>query len=617
MELEKFRFYLLRFQNSSLSELVYRTRHFFFIKKLKIQYSKKKGPTVVPRIDFKNIKDLKLPALHGEGDERIVQKILNGNLFTLNADPRAIRTIEDSWRSTYFNDIKISDKDPDIRSVWEPARLQHIAIMINYIIQNKNKEFSDSGLQFSKKNVLKWIHENPFPYGPHYISAMECGLRIPVLLYCLKTLGNLEIGDSQLIQETLYRHAWWISKRLSLYSSRGNHTVAEANGLIFAGAVFRHTAEGHQWLAEGYQLLKKELANQIFEDGGPAEQSLSYHRFVCDLYWFAIDFLKKNNLYDCEEFEEPLIKAEHFITAFKDAGGGLPSIGDSDDGHAIAPGVHPCRTYPKFKKRKIQTFSKSGYTIFHDKKVRLTFDHGPLGMAPLFNHGHADALSITLSVDGQKILVDPGTYRYNGEPNFRKYFKGTRAHNTITIDRQDQAIQENSFIWSHAYNAELTRKEKLNDVWLIQAKHDGYLRYKKPVQHIRSLFILKGTTIVIKDKFYGEGIHEFELNFHLHPDVKIEKCQENWWNIHDGTADIYITMIDQSELRIVKGAINPILGWFSHSYGLKCESSVLNISISGTPEEATFTTGIGVGRPFDLQEITERLSEIEQAVENS
>ena len=67
----------------------------------------------------------------------------------------------------------------------------------------------------------------------------------------------------------------------------------------------------------------------------------------------------------------------------------------------------------------------------------------------------------------------------------------------------------------------------------------------------------------------------------------------------------------------MKAERDPILGWFSHSYGLKCETSVLNISITGTPEELTFMTGIGVVTPFDLQDITKRLGEIERAVENT
>ena len=84
---------------------------------------------------------------------------------------------------------------------------------------------------------------------------------------------------------------------------------------------------------------------------------------------------------------------------------------------------------------EVNVFKDSGYTIIKIiNNFTFTFDHGPLGMAPLYNHGHADALSITLSKDDRPILIDPGTYRYNGVPEWRRYFKGTRAHNTVTID---------------------------------------------------------------------------------------------------------------------------------------------------------------------------------------
>ena len=66
----------------------------FFIKKLKIQPSKKKNLAVVPRIDFKNIKDRQLPSISGEASERDVQKILTGGLFSCNFELGAIREIE-------------------------------------------------------------------------------------------------------------------------------------------------------------------------------------------------------------------------------------------------------------------------------------------------------------------------------------------------------------------------------------------------------------------------------------------------------------------------------------------------------------------------------------------
>ena len=102
MYLRKFHFYLWRFRNSSLPELKYRAKLFFLIKKLKIQLSKRKNPVVVPRIDFNNAKDLQLPTIRGEAGERLVKKILNGELFALNTDLTAIREIEDTWHNIYF-----------------------------------------------------------------------------------------------------------------------------------------------------------------------------------------------------------------------------------------------------------------------------------------------------------------------------------------------------------------------------------------------------------------------------------------------------------------------------------------------------------------------------------
>jgi hypothetical protein len=72
-----------------------------------------------------------------------------------------------------------------------------------------------------------------------------------------------------------------------------------------------------------------------------------------------------------------------------------------------------------------------------------------------------------------------------------------------------------------------------------------------------------------------------------------------------------MTLLDQKDFRVIKGEKSPMSGWFSPSYGFKCETSVLSISITGTPEESTLTTGIGIDRPFDLRDITARLNEIE------
>jgi hypothetical protein len=392
----------------------------------------------------------------------------------------------------------------------------------------------------------------------------------------------------------VFEQAWLVSKRLSLYSSVGNHTIAESVGLIFAGGMFRNTREGRKWIGTGVRLLDRELHHQVLDDGGPAEQSFNYHRFVLDLYWLAIDFLEMNNLHDCSDWRPRLTLGEAFLASFE-SGARLPAIGDSDDGYAIAPGVVPNRAHASADRPLRQTFLSSGYTILRTSTdAALVFDHGPLGMPPFHNHGHADALSVILTKENEEILVDPGTYRYNGEPEWRRYFKGTRAHNTVTIDGLDQAVQETSFIWSRPYKTRLARTSEQQGCAIVEALHDGYARLKHPVYHTRTVLLLSGKDFLIKDTFSGEGDHRFEVNFHLHPEA-VAVCEGPWFSLQRGPATISVRLLDDDRLKLAGGQESPLLGWYSPAYGVKVESRVLTCAKKGRPGEISFAALICTG----------------------
>ena len=82
-----------------------------------------------------------------------------------------------------------------------------------------------------------------------------------------------------------------------------------------------------------------------------------------------------------------------------------------------------------------------------EQEVRLIVDAGPLGYTNIAAHGHADALSFTLSIAGLEFLVDPGTYAYHTQKKWRDYFRGTSAHNTVRVDKQDQSVGGGNFMW--------------------------------------------------------------------------------------------------------------------------------------------------------------------------
>ena len=237
------------------------------------------------------------------------------------------------------------------------------------------------------------------------------------------------------------------------------------------------------------------------------------------------------------------------------------------------------------------TFKDSGYTVIRKQNMVLSLDHGPLGMAPLYGHGHADALSVTLSYNGTPILIDPGTYRYNGVPEWRRYFKSTRAHNTVTIDGMDQANQASGFIWTKPYECKVVDRKNNRDSFFIKATHDGYCRLKSPVRHFRSINFLTPDTFLIQDSFSGKGDHEFELNYHLGNSDKIE-MHDGWWQLSFGSMKVYIKAFESVKGQIVKGQTDPPFGWHSPAYNIKYPSNVLSFKQVGFPQNVRFTTAI-------------------------
>ena len=227
-------------------------------------------------------------------------------------------------------------------------------------------------------------------------------------------------------------------------------------------------------------------------------------------------------------------------------------------------------------------------------------------MSPLYNHGHADALSITLNKNGKQILVDPGTYQYNGASEWRRYFKGTRAHNTITIDGRDQSVQETGFIWSHPFNVTVLGMSENAKNFFINAVHDGYERLEGPVRHKRDLLFFDETCFLIKDSFQGKGVHHFELNFHLHPDAEQMK-QKEWWQINNEGTRIYMRMIENSDFDIICGSKDPIHGWYSPAYGKMIECNVMSCQKKGLPHEVSFLTAICTDALPDIKSIQEKL----------
>ncbi|MDY7000442.1 MAG: alginate lyase family protein [Thermodesulfobacteriota bacterium] len=601
MNWDQLRFYLIRLKKAPLAEWPRRVRERFFISLLRTAPSLFSRSVKPPKADPKLWESLRFPFIEGTADAPVLARILKGEVFCLGEGESGLCRFKDAWPRSFFSDIRLDPEGPDIREAWEPARLQHLTLVLHRIVENPDAPDAGSLKSFVRASLLTWIKDNPFLYGPNYVSVMECGLRIPVFLLGLKVLDTLSPTEQNIIFKALFEHAWITRKRLSLYSSLGNHTIAECVGLVFAGALFREIRQGSEWLRTGIRLLERECGRQILADGGPIERSLDYHGFVLDLYWFAVDFLEKNNLHDCSGLKERLRLGEKFRAAFLVDGQNVLRIGDSDDGHAVAPGLNPQKERPTAEPHPLEqgfsfnSFPETGYTVIRGPEgLFMTFNHGPLGMAPLYNHGHADALSITLYKGAAPFLVDPGTYTYNGKREHRAYFKGTQAHNTVAVDGGDQAEQLTGFVWDRPYRVSFSRRDQEDGSVVLEAAHDGYARLSESVFHTRRMVFRPGVCVV-KDSFWGRGRHEFELHYHLHPDVRVEP-RNGWLTLKNGAERIFLGL-KKKEFSVIRGTREPFFGWFSPAYGVLQETTVLRAGLAGLTKDVCFTTVICTREP--------------------
>ena len=490
------------------------------------------------------------------------------------------------WPQKFFNsiDYRPGNSIGDIRVAWEPARLQQL-VCLSFLCSSDQRIKMDSTINLMELQLNSWVSSNPFLRGIHYISAMECALRIIAVCTAIDNLRvNLNKNSSVWVNlvRVVESHAFLIEKRLSLYSSRGNHTIAEAVGLLYAGLLFPEFKRAEYWVKTGKQILADEADYQILSDGGGAEQSFWYLLFISDLYGLAHKLIEKSG--DAElKIEHAFQRASSFLSHMASTPGQLPDIGDRDDGYALSKFLR-ISFQESGQSNKTISFKKAGYTLIRPTKgIKLLFDHGALGMPPSYGHGHADALSIIMTVNQQEVLLDSGTFAYSATSDWRRYFRSTAAHNTITVDNQDQATYLNGFMWQNSYVAELIFSSESDNQIQLLAKHNGYK--KLGVVHWRGILVDCENGFVVWDYLTGVGSHHLTLRWHICSDFR----KENNKFIADLERPLVLSIANMNELQIQQGNESDIAGWKASQYGKKAPALMLNISKNGALPEEFYT----------------------------
>jgi hypothetical protein len=494
-------------------------------------------------------------------------------------------------------DYRPGNATGDVRIVWDANRLQHLFALA--MIAHHDPAQREAAVRRIESDLQTWYSANPPGIGVNYLSAMEEALRLVSLFHAYDLVRQWVSAETRLIVAGIAaQHTSHIERRLSLYSSAGNHTIAEATGLLYAGILLPEYPGAARWRETGRRLLRVEAARQIDADGGGIEQATWYLLFITDLLGLAQALLAHRGEAPEPAIDAALLRSRSFLNALASGPDDLPKIGDADDGFALSPGLR-ISWQANGPTRIAHSYPVAGLSLDRDpeKDCRLIFLHNPLGMAPGYGHGHADCLSLIFRHAGVDLLIDPGTYMYGGAREYRSYFRSAAGHNTATVDGADHAEQAGAFLWREPYQPKLLQADFDADGCVLLARHDAFR--KQGVTHHRGVVYRPGRFLAVWDHFDGAEGHDVRLHWHL-------GCAPASCDLADGRVELaagserFPLEISGATVTLAESRHDPLLGWQSRYYGSLDQCVTVELKADLAASSGRVLTILWLGEPEPL-----------------
>ena len=515
-------------------------------------------------------------------------------------------------------DHRQADRIGDVRVIWEKSRHYHLSDMATAYHLTGDEAFAGA----VATQLLDWIAANPCLRGVNWISPLEHGIRLVSWLWCWRLLAGSThharlFGNDSPVWQSVHEHTWFIEKTHTVGSSANNHLVGEMTGLFVTATAWPDLPGATHRRELARRILEEQIAVQHWPSGINREQAFGYHLFVCGLFLLALLEARRAGRDFSTTYCDRLRCMVEAIPPLTDVGGSLPRYGDSDDalalqleprdaaphtwilecGRALLDANVPVSDPASITARLLGldrlphhdwmppdpgsvAFRDAGLFVLASRRftrdeVLVLADAGPLGYGTMAAHGHADTLSFTLNVGGRPFLVDPGTCAYYSDPEWRAYFRGTAAHNTVSVNGLDQSQQAGVFLWTKHANARVLDWEATADGAVLEAEHDGYASQPGGPVHRRRL-VLADRVVTVEDEVAGKGSALLRWHFHADPACDMHLDGRLCRLSREGRT-VNMELPVDIEWIVQKGRKDA--GWYSHRFKDRVPSSTLTGTI--------------------------------------
>lgn len=490
--------------------------------------------------------------------------------------------------SKHWSEILDYSKEAgDIKYVWEKARFGFLYDIIRFDLH--------SGIDQSKwvfNEIEDFINKNPINMGPNYKCSQEISLRILNWTFALHYYRNSKYLTEELYFNILNSIYWqyhhiYHNINFSRIAVRNNHAITETLTLYIIGLLFPFFPNAKKWKLKGKKFFEREIDYQLFNNGGFLQFSHNYHRVVIQLLTWGIHLAGLNKERFSETVYDRAGKSLELLLSVQDKDSGwLPNYGPNDGALFFSLNNEAFRNFKpqlqalsivlgnslyssKFedviwyrlttdnlkstkkretKLRDISKFQKAGIFVLNDSNTKTIINATDFKTRPT----QADGLNIDIWVRGNNIIRDPGTFKYNTENKYLKFYFGSEGHNTLTLGDNDQMIKGNRFIWYYWTKA-VNRRTKETELTLeFEGEISCFRELGKNIIHKRKVIVYKNQL-------------RWSIIDHINYSGKFPKVLH--WNIHPSFSNIVDFKCMDSHGNSIPEKDKK--GWYSEVYGVR------------------------------------------------
>jgi len=377
---------------------------------------------------------------------------------------------------------QIPDFDPavgDIKGVWAASRFDWVVALAQHA-----RAGEPDAIETLERWLADWCASNPPGKGPNWKCGQETSIRVMHLATAALLLDQVEQSEKALL-DLVELHLARIAPTMSYaIAQNNNHGTSEAAALFIGGSWLARNghAQGQRWARTGRRWLENRADRLIGPDGSFSQYSVNYHRVMLDTLSLAEVWRRALRLagFSSRFLAKASAAALWLRSMVRVDNGDAPNIGANDgalliplagtDYRDFRPSVQLAtmlfsgtRAYARSGSwdaplawlgcdlqaaaaaplAPVARFDDGGFAVLRRNEAMAVIRYPRFRFRP----SQADALHVDFWLGSQNLLRDAGTFSYNTEDRWLRYFPGTESHNTVQFDGRDQMPRLGRFLF--------------------------------------------------------------------------------------------------------------------------------------------------------------------------